>query len=53
MRTMADGLLTLSLDGDTVVVTAPDGATARLTGGETLVSNGVVQPVDAILVKAE
>lgn len=52
MRTMADGLLTFSKDGDVVVVTAPDGATARLTGQETVASNGVVQPVDGVLVKA-
>ena len=53
MRTMSDGLLTFSKDGDVVVVTAADGATARLTGAETVVSNGVVQPVDGVLVKAE
>ncbi len=53
MRTMADGLVTFSKDGDAVVVTAADGATARLTGAETLASNGVVQPVDGIMVRAE
>lgn len=51
MRTMADGLLTFSRDGDVIVVTAADGAQARLTGGETLASNGVLQPVDGLLVK--
>ena len=53
MLTMADAMLTFSKDGDVVVVTAADGATARLTGAETVVSNGVVQPVDGVLVKAE
>ncbi|GAA0870789.1 hypothetical protein GCM10009116_26260 [Brevundimonas basaltis] len=53
MRTMADGLLTFSRDGDAVTVTAADGATARLTGDETVAANGVVQPVDGLLVKAE
>ncbi|WP_426037049.1 fasciclin domain-containing protein [Brevundimonas sp. DC300-4] len=53
MRTMSDGLLTFSKDGDVIVVTAADGATARLTGAETVVSNGAVQPVDGVLVKAE
>ena len=53
MRTMADGLLTFSKDGDVVVVMAADGATARLTGEETVASNGVVQPVDGVLVKAD
>ena len=52
MRTMADDLLTFSKDGEAVVVTAADGATARLTGDEMVVTNGVVQPVDGMLVKA-
>ncbi len=52
MRNMADGLLTFSKDGETVVVTAADGASARLTGPESVVSNGVVQPLDGVLVKA-
>ena len=51
MRTMADGLLTFSKDGETILVTAPDGATARLTGDERIASNGAVQPIDALLVK--
>ncbi len=53
MRTMADDLLTFTKDGEAVVVKAADGATARLTGDEMVVANGVVQPVDAILVKAQ
>jgi uncharacterized surface protein with fasciclin (FAS1) repeats len=52
MRTMADGLLTFTRDGEAVIVTAEDGAVARLTGDETVASNGVIQPVDALLVKA-
>lgn len=52
MRTMSDGLLTFTKDGEVIVVTAQDGATAHLTGSESVVSNGVVQPVDAVLVKA-
>ncbi|MBU4136611.1 MAG: fasciclin domain-containing protein [Alphaproteobacteria bacterium] len=52
MRTMADGLVTFTMDGETIVATSADGAQARLTGGETAASNGVVQPVDALLVKA-
>ncbi|KQS53896.1 MAG: fasciclin domain-containing protein [Brevundimonas sp.] len=51
MRTMADGLLKFTRDGQTIVVTAPDGAVGRLTGAETLASNGVLQPVDGVLVK--
>jgi uncharacterized surface protein with fasciclin (FAS1) repeats len=53
MHTMADSLLSFSRDGETVVVTAPDGATARLTGEQTLARNGVIQPVDGVLVKPE
>lgn len=52
MRTMADGLLSFSKDGDTVVVTAPGGGTARLSGSETVASNGVLQPIDGVLAAA-
>ena len=52
MRTMANSLLTFSKDGDALIVTGDNGARGRLTGDETLASNGVVQPVDALLVKA-
>lgn len=49
MRTMSDGVLTFTRDGDAIVVTAEDGSSARLTGDEFLASNGVIQPVDSIL----
>jgi uncharacterized surface protein with fasciclin (FAS1) repeats len=52
MRTMAGGVLTFTRDGEAIVATAPDGASARLTGKESLVKNGVVQPTDGLLVKA-
>ncbi|CAN5207212.1 fasciclin domain-containing protein [soil metagenome] len=52
MRTMAGGLLTFTRAGQSLVVTAEDGATARLTAGETVAGNGMLQPVDAVLVKA-
>lgn len=51
MRTMADTLLTFSRDGDKILVTAPDGAVARLTGREAPAANGVLQPTDGVLVK--
>ena len=51
MRTMAGGLLTFTRGEDAIVVTAPDGATARLSGDEALASNGVLQPIDGLLVK--
>lgn len=51
MRTMDDGVLTFSRQGETIRVTAADGAAATLTGSETAASNGVIQPVDGVLVK--
>jgi uncharacterized surface protein with fasciclin (FAS1) repeats len=51
MRTMAGGLLTFSREGQAIVVTAPDGAKARLAEDEAVVRNGVIQPVDALLVR--
>ena len=52
MRTMSDGVLTFTRDGEAIVVTADDGSSARLSGDEFLASNGVIQPVDAILARA-
>lgn len=51
MRTMANSLLTFSMEGDDLIVTGDNGARARLSGDETVASNGVVQPVDALLVQ--
>lgn len=51
MRTMAGGLLTFTRDGEKIVATGPDGASAHLTGKEDLVSNGALQPTDGLLVK--
>ena len=53
MRTMANTLLTFSRDGEAIIVTAENGARGRLTGEERLASNGVLQPVDALLVRPE
>jgi uncharacterized surface protein with fasciclin (FAS1) repeats len=53
MRTMANTLLTFSRDGEAIVVSAENGARGRLTGEERLASNGVLQPVDALLVRPE
>lgn len=49
MQTMSDGALTFARQSETITVTAPDGAVARLTGEETLAANGAIQPVDALL----
>jgi uncharacterized surface protein with fasciclin (FAS1) repeats len=51
VRTMANSLLTFSKEGEAIIVTGDNGARARLSGDETVASNGVVQPVDALLVK--
>lgn len=51
MRTMGGGVLTFTRDGQDLVATASDGASARLTGREILVSNGVLQPIEGLLVK--
>lgn len=53
MRTMADTMLTFAREGEAIIVSAPDGARARLTGDESAAGNGVVQPVDGILRRAE
>jgi len=50
MRTVANTLLTFSRDGEAIVITAESGARGRLIGEERLASNGVMQPVDALLV---
>lgn len=52
LLTMADEVLTFTRDGDTIVVTADNGATAHLTGREIIASNGVIQPADGLLVAA-
>jgi len=52
MRTMANSLLTFSKEGDAVIVTGDNGARGRLSGTETVASNGVIQPIDALLVRA-
>lgn len=53
MRTMAGPMLTFTREDETVIVASDDGARARLTGEETVASNGVVQPIDGLLRTAE
>ncbi|WP_420472491.1 fasciclin domain-containing protein [Brevundimonas sp. FT23042] len=53
LRTMDDGVLTFTREGQTIRATAADGAAAALTGTETAASNGVIQPIDGVLVKGE
>lgn len=51
VRTMANSLLTFSKEGEAIIVTGDNGARAKLSGNESVATNGVVQPVDALLVK--
>ena len=50
MRTVANTLLTFSRDGEAIMVAAESGARGRLTGEERIATNGVMQPVDGLLV---
>jgi uncharacterized surface protein with fasciclin (FAS1) repeats len=53
MRSMADTMLTFTRDGDAIVISTDQGGRARLTAQEGLASNGAVQPIDGLLVKAQ
>jgi len=53
MRTMADTMLTFTREGDAIIVSTEQGVRARLTAREGLASNGAVQPVDSLLVRAQ
>lgn len=51
MRTMGGSLLTFTRSGQDLIAMASDGASARMTGQEVLARNGVLQPLDGLLVK--
>ena len=53
MRTMAGGLVTFTRDGEAIVAAAENGTSARLTGAEGVQSNGVLQPIDGVLMKGQ
>ncbi|NJC42277.1 putative surface protein with fasciclin (FAS1) repeats [Brevundimonas alba] len=53
MRSMANTLLTFTRDGEAITVASESGARARLTGAENVATNGVLQPVDALLVRPD
>lgn len=53
MTTLGDGTVTFAKDGDGIAVTGSDGGKARLTGNSTQASNGVLLPVDAVLMPKE
>jgi len=49
LRSMGKGTLTLSKDGDAIVVSGADGAKARLTGGSANAKNGAALGIDGVL----
>ena len=49
MRTLGSGMLTFERDGDTIVMTAANGAQARLVDAAMVGSNGVLFPIDRVL----
>ena len=52
MRTLDGGLISFAKNGENVVATMQDGGRAVLTGDQVLASNGVIQPIDAVLLQA-
>ena len=53
LATLSGETLTLSRDGDALLIGAGAGGRARLSGAEAIHSNGVVHGVDAVLMPAE
>lgn len=49
MRTLGSGTLTFDEDGEQIVMTSADGATAHLASAAMVASNGVLFPVDGVL----
>ncbi len=52
MRSMADTMLTFTREGTAIVISSEQGGRGTLTAQEGLASNGTVQPIDGLLVKA-
>lgn len=50
MTTLGNGKLTFTQDGDSISVSLEDGTTASFTGTPIATSNGVLIPLDAVLV---
>jgi uncharacterized surface protein with fasciclin (FAS1) repeats len=49
MRNLADGTVTFSVEGDTIVAAGDDGAKAKIDGPALIASNGVVLPLDGLV----
>lgn len=53
MTTLGGGEVTFSREGETIIVANSGGSTARLTNGATAATNGVIIPLDTVLVPEE
>ena len=53
MTTFGGGDLTFSKDGDTIIATSPSGEVARFSGTATAATNGVIIPVDSVMIPGE
>lgn len=53
MTTLGGGTVTFAMDGDAVTVSNGNGATARLASSATAATNGVIIPLDTVLVPEE
>jgi uncharacterized protein (AIM24 family) len=49
MRTLGDGMVTFSVDGDVITATGTDGTKAKIDGAALVASNGVVLPLDGVV----
>lgn len=49
IRTMGEGTVSFSMDGDALTITDEEGETATMVGDPILASNGVVIPIDTVL----
>ena len=53
MTTLGEGRISFAKEGDTILVTTDEGGSAKLAPGEAAASNGVVLPLDAVLLPRE
>jgi len=51
MRTLGTGALSFTEEGDSLVVSGPDGTKAHIAGTSRVANNGVLIPLDGLLVK--
>ena len=53
MTTLGGGAVTFAREGDTIIVSNGNGSTAKLTGNAAAASNGVIIPLDTVLVPTQ